>query len=96
MQIGGRLKKSAIDAALLLTNEIKVNKKGGLIISTLFLDIKGAFDYIAKNQLLERLKALLLPIPLIAWIASFLSDRTLRLAFDGQTEAFSAIKTGIP
>jgi hypothetical protein len=95
-QIGGRLKKSAIDAALLLTNEIEVNKKGGLITSTLFLDIKGAFDHVAKNQLLERLKALLLPIPLIAWIASFLSDRTLRLAFDGQTEAFSAIKTGIP
>ncbi len=79
-----------------MTNEIEVNKRQGLITSTLFLDVKGAFDHVAKNQLLERLKALRLPISLIAWIASFLSDRTLRLAFDGQIEAFSAIETGIP
>ena len=51
-QIGGRRKKSAIDAAFLLTDEVQANKGRGLKTSTLFLDIKGAFDYVAKEQLL--------------------------------------------
>ncbi|KAF5189612.1 reverse transcriptase, partial [Thalictrum thalictroides] len=95
-QIGGRLKKSAVDATLLLTNEIQTNKTHNLLTSTLFLDVKGAFDHVAKNQLLGILKEHGLPINLISWIAAFLSDRELRLAFDGQCETFSKIETGIP
>jgi Reverse transcriptase (RNA-dependent DNA polymerase) len=95
-QIGGRLKKSAIDAALLLTNEIELNRRAKRKTSTLFLDVKGAFDHVAKNQLLAILQKLRLPVSLIAWVSSFLADRELRLSFDGQTEDFSKIETGIP
>jgi ribonuclease HI len=95
-QIGGRLKKSAIDTALLLTNEIELNRLAKRKTSTLFLDIKGAFDHVAKNQLLAVLQKLRLPTSLIAWISSFLAGRELRLSFDGQTEEFSKIETGIP
>jgi hypothetical protein len=48
-QIGGRLKKSAIDIGLLLANKIQENHLKGYKILVLFLDIKGAFDYISKN-----------------------------------------------
>ena len=65
IQIGGRLKKSAIDTALLLTNEVEQNKLLGLKTTTLFLDVKGAFDHVAKNQLLAILRDLKLPISLI-------------------------------
>lgn len=95
-QIGSRLHKSAIDAALLLANEVEVNKRIKRITTALFLDIKGAFDHVAKNRLLAILQKLGLPISLISWISSFLSKRQLRLAFDGQTEEFSDINTGIP
>ena len=95
-QIGGRLRKSAIDAALLLTTEIETNKRLKRKTSTLFLDVKGAFDHVAKNQLLAILQRLRLPISLISWTNSFLNNRTLRLSFDGQTEKFSTINTGIP
>ena len=95
-QIGGRLQKSAIDAALLLTNEVESNKKRGYKTSSLFLDIKGAFDHVAKNQLLKVLQRLRLPTSLIAWTSSFLDNRTLRLAFDGQSEEFSRVNIGIP
>jgi ribonuclease HI len=95
-QIGGRLKKSAIDAALLLSQEVELNKRQGMKTSTLFLDVKGAFDHVSKNQLLKKLKDLRLPISLIAWISTFLKDRLIRLSFDGQIEAFTAIETGIP
>ena len=95
-QIGGRLKKSAIDAALLLTNEIELNRRAKRKTSTLFLDVKGAFDHVAKNQLLAILQKLRLPTSLIAWVSSFLANRELRLSFDGQLEEFSKIETGIP
>jgi hypothetical protein len=65
-QIGGRLKKSAIDATLLLSQEVELNKSLGKKTTTLFLDVKGAFDYVSKNQLLTKLKDLRLPTSLIA------------------------------
>ena len=95
-QIGDRLKKSAIDAALLLNNEIELNKQLKLKSSVLLVDIRGAFDHVAKNQLLTILKELGLPLSLISWIYMFLSKRLLRLSFDGKIEQFSDIITGIP
>jgi ribonuclease HI len=95
-QIGGRLRKSAIDAALLLTNKVEQNKRLKLKTTTLFLDVKGAFDHVAKNQLLAILKRLRLPPSLIAWVSSFMENRSLRLSFDNQTEHFSRVDTGIP
>lgn len=95
-QIGGRQKKSAIDTAFILRNTVERNKDQGRKTSTLFLDVKGAFDHVAKNQLLTIMKKLRLPTPLIAWTSSFLEHRLLRLQFNGETEKFSAIETGIP
>jgi ribonuclease HI len=95
-QIGGRKGKSAIDAALLLTDLVQQERKEKRVVSTALLDVKGAFDYVAKNQLLNILFLLGLPLSLITWVKSFLEDRTLRLSFDGETEDFSQIATGIP
>jgi hypothetical protein len=64
-QIGRRFKKSTIDIKLLLINKVQENYLKGYKISVLFLDIKGAFDYIFKNQLLAILKRLKLLINLI-------------------------------
>ena len=64
-QIGRRLKKSAIDTGLLLANKVQENHLKGYKTSVLFLDIKGAFDHISKNQLLAILKRLKLLISLI-------------------------------
>src|ERR1700691_3452145 len=64
-QIGSRLQKSAIDAALLLKNEVEVNKANKLKTTTLFLDVKGAFDHVSKNRLIQVLVNLKLPISLI-------------------------------
>ncbi|KAF7573996.1 hypothetical protein PtrM4_056190 [Pyrenophora tritici-repentis] len=90
-QIGGRNKKSAIDAAFLLVDQIQHKKQQGQITSTVFVDVKGAFDHVIHNQFLERLKKLGLPISLICWAKAFLSERTLRLSFDNKIEEFSQI-----
>ena len=50
----------------------------------------------AKNQLLAIMKNLGLPTNLLSWTWSFLNERKLRLAFDGQVQHFSEVETGIP
>ena len=75
--MGDRLQKSAIDTVLLLQNEVETNKSYKLKTSTLFLDIKGAFDHVSKNRLLQIMISLLLPTSLILWVLSFLDDRVL-------------------
>ena len=93
--MGGRLHKSAINTTLLLQNEVETNKSYKLKTSTLFLDIKGAFDHVSKNRLLQIMISLLLPTSLILWVSSFLDDRVLRLAFDNSIKAFKSILTSI-
>jgi ribonuclease HI len=95
-QLGSRLKKSAIDTALLLKNEVELNKTNKLKTTALFLDVKGAFDHVSKNRLIQILANLKLPLSLINWISSFLADRTIRLTFDNNIEEFKPISTGIP
>jgi hypothetical protein len=65
-QIGKRLKKSAIDIILFLTNEVETNKQLKHKTTTLFLDVKRAFDYMSKNRLLTTLKKLRLLFSLIS------------------------------
>jgi hypothetical protein len=50
--MGGKLYKLAINTTLLLQNEVEANKSYKLKTSTLFLDVKGAFDHVSKNRLL--------------------------------------------
>lgn len=50
----------------------------------------------AKNQLLAILKKLRLPGPLLSWVSTFISNRTLKLSFDGQFEETKPVDTGIP
>ncbi|CAJ2645491.1 unnamed protein product [Trifolium pratense] len=95
-QIGGRLTKSPVDTALLLTNEVETNRQIRRVTSTLFLDVKGAFDHVSRNQLLEQMKKIRLPTSLISWVASFLDQRVLQLSFNGETESFKSVETGIP
>ena len=65
-QMGGRKKKSAIDTVFLLRNTVDRHRRKQKKTSTLFLDVKGAYDHVAKNQLLAIMKKLELPTSLIA------------------------------
>ena len=94
--MGSRLHKSAINTALLLQNKVEANKSYKLKTSTLFLDIKGAFNHVSKNRLLQIIISLLLPTSLILWVLLFLDNRVLRLAFNNSIKAFKSILTSIP
>jgi hypothetical protein len=58
-QMGGRSQKSAIDASLLLYNYVQEQRKRGLVTSTVFVDVKGAFDHVQARQ--ASLQSLSLP-----------------------------------
>jgi hypothetical protein len=95
-QLGGRRKKSAVDTALLLTDFVERNKANSRNSSVVFLDVKGAFDHVARGRLLQTMQSLSLPQSIIDWTRSFLEKRLIRLAFDGQIEDFSEVETGVP
>ena len=96
-QLGGRRQKSAVDAALLLVSGIQANKKAKLKTSCVFLDVKGAFDHVSRNRLLQILINLQIPQSFIRWTESFLMLRSTKLTFDNQIESdFTSINTGIP
>jgi len=95
-QMGSRPKKSTIDSVLSLVHDIQMAKHRKKKTSTLFLDVKGAFDHVSINQLLRICNRLGLPRSLIKWIYSFLSNRKVLLAFDGETSEIMPINIGIP
>src|ERR1700716_1813147 len=64
--------------------------------STLFLDIKGAFDNILPHILHTKLRKHDVPPHLISWIMSFLSNRTISLLFPGSFTSFIPVDTGAP
>ena len=100
-QLGGRKQRSAVDTALLLTHFVeqqRLSRKAAskTITTTIFLDIKGAFDHVAKDKLIGVLERLGLPKALISWARCFVSGRKTQLAFDGQMQQLVDIAIGIP
>ena len=67
---------------MILIHDIQVVKQDKKVISALFIDVKGAFDYVSANQLIKICINLGLPKSLCSWIDSFLVDRKIQLAFD--------------
>src|SRR5205807_4088577 len=95
-QMGGRAGRSAIDAVMALVHDVQQAKRNGKVLSALFIDVKGAFDHVSRTQLLLILQSLGFPPAVLSGTESFLTDRQLGLAFDGQRQALQPINTGIP
>src|SRR3978361_578185 len=96
LQIGGRPKRSAVDAVMLLTSTIHQGKINGKIKSTLCIDVKGAFNNVFKQPLLQTLTQMRLNPAIIRWVDSYLTDRLASLTFDAESEPMTPITTGIP
>ncbi|KAL5601298.1 uncharacterized protein BROUX77_005547 [Berkeleyomyces rouxiae] len=95
-QLGGRKQRSAMDAALVYVSHLQKVKEMKLVPSTLFLDVKGAFDHVSKPCLMRSLRELGLPLVFRKWVASFLQDRTVGLHIEGQPFPMTPVNIGIP
>jgi hypothetical protein len=85
-QIGRYPKYSAIDTAMALMHEVEANAGNRIMMSALFLDVRGAFDNISSTCLLTMLHILSYPTTVMSWYSSFLSDRTTMWSFNGRTD----------
>ena len=94
--MGGSKYCTAIDAILCLLHDITQANNNKKILSILFFHVKRAFDHVCKARLLDTMQRLHLHPAVIKWTDSFLSDRQIGLAFDGERENLQPVNTGIP
>ena len=73
-QFGGRANSSTSDAILTFVHDIHNSWNHGLATSALTFDIKGYFDFVNHERLLNEMKKCHIPLELVKWTANFLSD----------------------
>ena len=95
-QMGARKERCAIDAVALLVQRVEEIWAEKKLAAALFMDVKGAFDHVARNQLISRMVELDIDGDLIRWTRSFLTDRKIQLIIDGHANQEERIETGIP
>jgi hypothetical protein len=66
-----------------------------ILSHTRYLNVKGAYDYVSIKQLLNVMKKLHLSFQIFNWVKEFMSNRSIRLAFDGKKQEQKQIRTEI-
>ena len=95
-QFGGVMAASCIDAGLSLTHDIESALRRGHTASLLTVDVKGFFDNINHAQLLHTLHDMHFPGPILKWVSSFLSNRSILPRIDGYLGQTTLLSTGVP
>jgi hypothetical protein len=95
-QFRARKGNSTTDAALIFTHDIQTARNKGLVISALTIDIKGYFDFVNHKKLLTKMRQAHLPLPMIKWMKSFLSERQAAIYLDGHCTNIKPVLNGLP
>jgi ribonuclease HI len=94
---GARKQRSAEQALLLLQEQIYTAWRGRRIVSLVSFDVKGAYNGVFKERLLQRLKARGIPEQLLRWIEAFCSNRTATIQINGESsETRNLPQAGLP
>ena len=94
--MGGRKNYSAIDAVINVVHDIKIANLNKNVLSCLLLDVKGAFDFVSINQLLNVMKKLHLSRIVIQWVKHFMTKLSINLIFDKHKSKTYYIESRIP
>lgn len=71
--------------------------RGRRVLSLISFDVKGAYNGVCKERLLQRMKARGIPEDLLRWVEAFCSERTATIQINGQvSEAQSLPQAGLP
>ncbi|KDN71873.1 hypothetical protein CSUB01_09606 [Colletotrichum sublineola] len=81
---GARKQRSAEQALLLLQEQIYTAWRGHRVLSLVSFDVKGAYNGVCKERLIQRMKARGIPDDLLRWVSAFCSDRTATIQINGQ------------
>ncbi|KAJ6041450.1 hypothetical protein N7460_006840 [Penicillium canescens] len=94
---GARKQRSAEQALLLLQEQIYAAWRGRRVLSLISFDVKGAYNGVCKERLLQRMKARGIPEVLLRWVEEFCSEPTATIQINGQaSEAQSLPQAGLP
>ena len=94
---GARKQRSAEQALILLQEQIYTAWRGRKIVSLVSFDVKGAYNGVCKERLLQRMRARGIPEEHLRWIEAFCSERTATIQINGQSaEARSLPQAGLP
>ena len=81
----GAWKQWSVEQALLLLQEqIYTAWHGCWVLSLISFNVKGAYNEVCKEQLLQRIKAQGIPESLIQWVEAFCSEQTATIQINGQ------------
>ena len=70
--------------------------KNGKVTTALTLDIKGYFDFVNHRRLLAKLRRKKIPLQIVKWVNSFLTDRQAAVCLDGVRGEMKEVENGIP
>ena len=94
---GARRKRSAEQALILLQEHIYNAWRSGKVVSLISFDVKGAYNGVYKERLLQRLSARGIPPVLVRWIDAFCSGRTATILVNGFTSPEQQLpQAGLP
>jgi hypothetical protein len=94
---GARKQRSAEQALLLLQERIYTAWRGRKVVSLVGFDVKGVYNGVYKDRLLQRLAARGIPSDLVNWIDAFCSRRTATIVVNGQaSDARELDQAGLP
>ena len=85
-----------MDAAATLLHDVEKAWQDNEVLTALAFDIKGAFDTVMKKRLTARLWEQNIPLPIIRWVASFLTDRKAAIRLDGHIGSQEKVCIGVP
>ncbi|KAG7145205.1 RNA-directed DNA polymerase mobile element jockey like protein [Verticillium longisporum] len=94
---GARKRRSAEQALMLLQEHIFKAWRGRQVVSLVSFDVKGAYNGVYKDRLLQRLAARGIPPQLVRWVGAFCSGRTASIDVNGQaSEKRDLPQAGLP
>jgi hypothetical protein len=82
---------------VLLQEQIYTAWRGRRVLSLISFDVKGAYNGVCKERLLQRMKARGIPEDLLRWVEAFCSERTATIQINGQLSAAQSLpQAGLP
>ncbi|EAQ91984.1 hypothetical protein CHGG_00219 [Chaetomium globosum CBS 148.51] len=94
---GARKQRSAEQALVFLQEQIYTAWRGRKIVSLISFDVKGAYNGVCKERLVQRMRARGIPEELCRWTEAFCSDRTASIQVNGHAaERRDLPQAGLP
>ena len=95
-QFGFRKERGTEDQLLLFYGEVAKYVDEGKSVDVVYVDLSKAFDVLNHEVLLEKLRSLQFCEQIVAWIGSFLQERTMRVSISGKLSAPRDVTSGVP